>query len=142
MRNEVSAGGIVFRKKDGKIQVLLIRDSYGNYAFPKGHVERGETIEQAALRETSEEVNLEKLKLIQKIGTTKFWFTLDGERIHKTMHLFLMQSLDKNAEPSPQYEIQGCEWVDIEKLAGIKTYKNLAPIMRKAMKLIYQQKNI
>lgn len=138
----MSAGGIVFRNKDGKIQVLLISDSYGNYAFPKGHVERGETVEQAALRETAEEVNLEKLKLIKKIGTTKFWFTQDGEKIHKTLHLFLIQSLDETAEPSPQYEIQGCEWVDIEKLAGIKTYKNLTPIMRRAMKLIYQQKNI
>jgi len=140
MKQEVSAGGIVFRKRDGRLDVLLITDSYGKPAFPKGHVEKGETIEEAALRETKEEVNLEDLKIITKIGVTKFWFTAGGERVHKTLHLFLMESEDPAAEPSPQYEIQGCEWVPIEEFIKVKTYKNLEPMIKKAVKLIYQQK--
>jgi diadenosine hexaphosphate hydrolase (ATP-forming) len=108
MRQEVSAGGIVYRNKDGKIDVLVIKDSYGNLAFPKGHLEKGETIEQAALRETMEEVNLENLEVITKIGTTKFWFTFGGERIHKTLHRFLMKSIQPDDVPSPQWEIQSC----------------------------------
>jgi len=139
MKEEVSAGGIVYRKNDDRIDVLIITDSYGKLAFPKGHVEKGETIEEAALRETEEEVNLENLKIITKVGVTKFWFTSAGERIHKTLHLYLMETKDFEAEPSPQYEIQGCEWVSIEEFAKMKTYKNLEPIIKKAVKLIYQQ---
>jgi len=142
MRQEVSAGGIVYRERNGEIDVLVIKDSYGNLAFPKGHVEKGETIEQAALRETAEEVNLEDLKLIKKIGTTKFWFTFEGERIHKTLHLFLIKSEDPKREPSPQWEIKGCEWVKLNDLTKLKTYKNLKPIIDKAIKSIYQQKKI
>lgn len=140
MKYEISAGGIVFRKKGAKIEVLIIQDSYGNIAFPKGHQEKGETLEQAAERETVEEVNIKKIKLISKVGTTKFWFTFGGEKIHKTLHLYLFESEDPKAEPTPQYEIQGCEWVNLEDLQKIKTYSNLKPLVNKAIKLIYQNK--
>lgn len=140
MKNEISAGGIVFRKKDGQVEVLIIQDSYGNNAFPKGHQEKGETLEEAAERETVEEVNIKKIKLITKVGTTKFWFTFGGDKIHKTLHLYLFKSENPDAEPTPQYEIQGCEWVSLKDLPKIKTYKNLKPLVDKAVKLIYQNK--
>ena len=48
---EVSAGGIVFRRTEGEpVRFLLIRDSYRNWGFPKGHLEDGETPAQAATR--------------------------------------------------------------------------------------------
>lgn len=140
MRKEVSAGGIVFRKKDGAVDVLIIHDSYGKLAFPKGHQEKGESLEEAALRETAEETNLENLKLITKVGTTKFWYTFGGDRIHKTLHLFLFELEDVEAEPSPQWEIQGVEWVKLEDLAKLETYDNLKLLLGKAVKLIYQYK--
>lgn len=141
MRKEVSAGGIVFRVKDEGIEVLIIHDSYGKIAFPKGHQEKGETLEETALRETQEETNLENLKLITKIGTTKFWFTFGGERIHKTLHLYLFKLTDVSEEPSPQWEIQDCQWVKIGELGKLKVYDNLKPMIRKAIKLIYQNKD-
>jgi hypothetical protein len=50
-RIELSAGGVICRRTNGGIEALLIKDSYGNWGFPKGHVEPGETLEGAALRE-------------------------------------------------------------------------------------------
>ena len=140
MKRAISAGGVVFRKKGKDIDVLLIRDSYGKIAFPKGHVERGETQEQAALRETAEEVNLEKLKVIRKIGSNSFWFTQDGERIYKTVHYFLIESEDAAAEPSPQWEIDKCFWVRLEEFPKMETYKNLESIVKKAVKFLYEIK--
>ena len=52
-RDETSAGGVVFRLENGQPMYLLIRDSYHNWGFPKGHLERGELPEAAALREVS-----------------------------------------------------------------------------------------
>ena len=59
MRTEKSCGAVVFRNKNDNIQVLLIRHlNGGHWAFPKGHVEKGETEEQTALREILEETGL------------------------------------------------------------------------------------
>ena len=57
-RRESSAGGVVFRVAEGRALFLLICDSYGNWGFPKGHLERGERADSAALREVVEETGL------------------------------------------------------------------------------------
>ena len=57
-RDETSAGGVVFRLEDGQPMYLLIRDSYHNWGFPKGHLQNGELPEAAALREVAEETGL------------------------------------------------------------------------------------
>ena len=48
---EISAGGVVFRRVDGALQIQLIQDRYGKISLPKGKMEPGETVEQTALRE-------------------------------------------------------------------------------------------
>ena len=52
---EISAGGVVYRVEGGRPLFLLIRDSYRNWGFPKGHLEKHELPEAAALREVAEE---------------------------------------------------------------------------------------
>ena len=55
---EKSCGAVVFTRINNEIKYLLVRNLAGQYGFPKGHVERGETEEQTALREVFEEVGL------------------------------------------------------------------------------------
>jgi 8-oxo-dGTP pyrophosphatase MutT (NUDIX family) len=50
---------VVYRRVDGAAHYLLIRDPYDNWGLPKGHVERGETSEQTAVREVREETGIE-----------------------------------------------------------------------------------
>ena len=50
-QRETSAGGVVYRLESGTPLFLLIRDSYANWGFPKGHLEAGERADEAALRE-------------------------------------------------------------------------------------------
>ncbi|MBU4310579.1 NUDIX domain-containing protein, partial [bacterium] len=51
-KREFSAGGIVIKREKSKIKVLLIKDGYGKWTWPKGNIDKGESSEDAALRET------------------------------------------------------------------------------------------
>ncbi|MCU0621881.1 MAG: NUDIX domain-containing protein, partial [Gemmatimonadales bacterium] len=76
---EVSAGGIVFRQPAGESpRFLLIRDSYRNWGFPKGHLEHEETPAQAAVRESTEETGLTDLALHGPIRVIDWHFRFRG----------------------------------------------------------------
>ena len=101
---EVSAGGIVFRRfGDHSLRFLLIRDSYDNWGFPKGHLEGEESPSEAALRETSEETGLKDLVLHGPIRIIDWHFRFRGRFIHKYCHFFLFESPD--GEPAPQLKL-------------------------------------
>lgn len=68
---EYSAGGIITKVEDGDIKVLLVEHLNGTFVFPKGHVEKGETFEEAAKREISEEVGLKNIIIGKKLGIIK-----------------------------------------------------------------------
>ena len=55
---EISAGAVLYTRKQDGILYLLIKDFHGNYGFPKGHLEEGETLKEAAQREILEEVGI------------------------------------------------------------------------------------
>jgi len=57
-KNTDSAGTFTFREREGVSEVLMIKTRRGKWSFPKGHIEEGETPQQAALRETREETGI------------------------------------------------------------------------------------
>ena len=61
---EISSGGVIYKKKDDGYYFCLILDAYNKWTFPKGHVEKGESLEETALRELEEETGLNKLSII------------------------------------------------------------------------------
>lgn len=131
---ELSAGAVVCRRHEAGWEVLLIRDSYGNWGFPKGHVEGGETPEEAALRECSEETGLEKLRLVGPLGTTDWYFRAGGGLIHKYCDYFLVEAeADAVAAPRREEGIQACSWSTGEQAARQVTYANARAVMRFAL---------
>ena len=98
---EVSAGGIVFRRVPGEgARYLLIRDSYNNWGFPKGHLEGEESPAQAAMRETAEETGLSHLVLQGPIRVIDWHFRFRGRHIHA--RLAVRASANHAPRPSRQ----------------------------------------
>jgi 8-oxo-dGTP pyrophosphatase MutT (NUDIX family) len=90
--NAYSAGGIVLKKENDKTLILLIKHEDGFLVFPKGHINYGETEEEAALREVKEEAGLINLKIVRKLGiVVRPAKENSGEVVQKRITLFLMQ---------------------------------------------------
>ena len=137
---ETSAGGVVVRMGDtGGVPrplFLIIRDSYDNWGFPKGHVEDGERPEVAAVREVSEETGLGYLNLGASIDTIDWYFRFRGRLIHKVCHFYLMFTEVADTSPQRSEGITACRWEAYEDAAQLVSYANARDVLKRAHELI------
>lgn len=126
-KREYSAGGVVI--KDRK-EVLLIKNPSNIWTFPKGHIEPGETKEQAALREVKEETNIDA-EIVTYLGEISYFFTWHGKRVYKTVYFFLMRYL--SGIPAPSWEVKDARFFPIEKAKRLLKYKGDKEIFSKAV---------
>jgi 8-oxo-dGTP pyrophosphatase MutT (NUDIX family) len=136
LREEVSAGGIVFRRDGERTLYLLIRDSYRNWGFPKGHLEEGEAPAEAAMREVGEETGLADLALRAPIETIDWEFRFRGKRIHKTCHFFLIETPARRTTPLLAEGITACRWASFEQAEQLIAYDNARAVLRQAQALL------
>ena len=134
---EVSAGGIVFRRVPGEAaRFLLIRDSYKNWGFPKGHLEGDESPAEAAIRETAEETGLEHLVLQGPIRVIDWHFRFRGRHIHKYCHFFLFESPDGEACPQVDEGITACQWRPLPEALDLLSYDNARGVLKRAGEMV------
>lgn len=131
-RLETSSGGVVYRLMAGAPHFLLIKDPYNNWGLPKGHLEGGETPEQAAVREVAEETGLCELKVIDQLPTIDWYFKDHGRLVHKFCHFFLLQCANGEARPQLEEGISQCVWKPLEDALGTVTYANAREVLRVA----------
>ncbi|NQV90342.1 NUDIX domain-containing protein [Candidatus Uhrbacteria bacterium] len=141
VQREISAGGIVFQKSGNSLVFAVMKDSYGKWTFPKGHVEAGEDIEEAAARETLEELGLEQVRLLDYIGKIDIWFRdkfhKKGQLIHKDIHYYLFQSpMGSVLHPDPEEHVYEAKWVPLSKVERVSSYPDMVPIVKKALELV------
>jgi 8-oxo-dGTP pyrophosphatase MutT (NUDIX family) len=137
-REEVSAGGVVYRFDDGRPLFLLIRDSYANWGFPKGHLERGEAPETAAVREVREETGLAGVESRGVIETIDWYFRFRGRLIHKVCHFYLMESATDQTSPQMAEGITECQWVTFEDATRMISYANARQVLKRAQERVTQ----
>ena len=138
---ETSAGGVVVRMAPAasgyaRPLFLIIRDSYDNWGFPKGHVEVGERPEAAAIREVSEETGIENLTLRSSIDTIDWYFRFRGRLIHKVCHFFLMITDLADTSPQRSEGITACRWEPYEDAAQLVSYANARDVLRRANEIV------
>lgn len=135
---ETSAGGVVFRRSPSGPLVLLIRDSYRNWGFPKGHLEDGEDAAAAAVREIAEETGLVDLVPHGAIREIDWHFRFRGKLIHKTCTFFLFESPSGDAVPQADEGISACRWMTFEDALRTVSYANAREVLREAGTLVTQ----
>lgn len=138
-REQVSAGGVVFRRRDSLIEVALI--SVGverRWQLPKGLVDAGETPEATALREVREETGLEG-EIVAPLEVIEYWYFSKGgaarARFHKFVHFFLMRY--RSGEVSDHdAEVNEARWVEIEEAARTLAFKSERKVVEQARPLV------
>lgn len=135
---EISAGGIVYRRRAGVIEVALIRVRK-RWCLPKGQVEEGESVEETAVREVREETGLDG-KIVARLGDITYWYTnrtREGEtiRIFKRVYFYLLRWLRGNVRGHDQ-EAEEAGWFPIAEAARKLAYPTERQTMRKAMSLL------
>ena len=131
-RIEHSSGGVVARRMDGTVHVLLIRDPYDKWGLPKGHVKNGETSREAALREVREETGLTNLDPGPSLGTIDWYFKFKGDLVHKFCDYFLMVSSNGDTSPEVSEGITECQWLPVKEAIATVAYDNAREVVVRA----------
>jgi mutator protein MutT len=123
---EYSAGGLVFNDQN---EIAIIarysRSGHLEWCLPKGHIEKGETPEQTAVREIHEETGILG-EVVNSIATIDYWFTGDEQRIHKLVHHYVLRRIsgDLSVDEDPDHEAEEAVWVRFQDLQNTLSYPN------------------
>lgn len=135
---EVSAGGVVVRRIGGRLHVALLKTEHSRgevWVLPKGHVERhrGESLEDAAVREVKEELGIADVRLKRKLGTTQYQFFTERGRIVKTVHYYLMDGRSEELKPEAEEGLLEARWVPVREALRSITYPTDREIVLRAV---------
>lgn len=136
--DETSAGGLVL-DLSGPVPLgaLIGRTNRRGrllWSLPKGHLEDGETLEQAAVREVAEETGIQGL-IIGTLGTIDFWFVVEGRRIHKTVHHYLMRAVGGELSDE-DIEVTEVAWFPLPDIAHQLAYSDERGLLDEASRLL------
>jgi 8-oxo-dGTP pyrophosphatase MutT (NUDIX family) len=134
-RREVSAGGVVYRRRRGKVQVALAarRTRRGDlvWGLPKGEIEPGETAEVAAVREVREETGLEA-RIEDALGEIRYMYVWEGVRIRKVVHFFLMRATGGHVSLH-DHEMEDVRWFPLDEAVRAAAYKGEREVLERAV---------
>ena len=138
MAKELSSGIVLFYKENNHIEYLLLKHSQGHWAFPKGHVESEESLQETALRETKEETGLE-IDLNDKFRKQiTYFFKSKDVIISKDVIFFLAQS--KNMKVILSEEHTDFKWLPFSKALRLLKYKTQKETLKKANNYLKNEK--
>lgn len=139
--DETSAGGMAVALIGGIPSVAVIarrgRSGRIEWCLPKGHLENGETPEEAAIREIREETGIQG-QIVCPIASIEYWFTGPHSRIHKVVHHFLVEAIggEISVEGDPDQEAEDAAWIPLAKLSRVLAYPNERRVATMAQEML------
>ena len=135
--NEISAGGVLARPVAPGFEVCLVHA--GRYwGLPKGHLEPGESAQQAALREISEECGIpqSRLRIVDTLPPSEYVYRRAGRLTFKLLHQFLVLT-DGTAELAPQLsEVDEAVWLSFDEAAERASFADTRTALAAARRLL------
>ena len=137
MPGEKSAGAVILRREGNKIYYLLLHYPSNAKApreywdFPKGHIEKGEKIEETVEREVEEETGLKDIKFVEGFKEwIKYFFKHKGKNVFKIVTFLLAEAETEEVKISPEHI--GYKWLPYDEALIQLTFKNAKEILKKA----------
>jgi 8-oxo-dGTP pyrophosphatase MutT (NUDIX family) len=135
MIEETSAGIVIFRKEGSKKLFLLLHYPSGHWDFVKGKMEKGESTNQTAVRETQEETGITDITFVKDFEEwIEYNFKYQGELVQKKVVFFLAETKTKEIKIS--HEHSGYTWMDYNSAMEKTTFDNAKTVLTKAQKLL------
>lgn len=138
-RDEVSAGGVVFRLREGGgAEVALILTHEHRWQLPKGWIDEGESAAQTAVREAREEAGVDA-EVVAPLGDIEYHYVskYDAEpaRVHKRVHVFLLRHTGGSTDDHDD-EVMEARWVEIGEAERMLAFEDERRMVAKARDLL------
>jgi 8-oxo-dGTP pyrophosphatase MutT (NUDIX family) len=136
-RFQLSAGGVVCRRNPaGAIEVALIATHEGErWGLPKGLVEKGEALEETALREVREETGLEA-EIVKRLEPIEYWYWWDegGQKVryHKKVYYFLMAYRGGDVAQH-DFEVEDVRWFPLDEAIERASHRTEREVLRQLL---------
>ncbi len=139
-KREVSAGGVVVHEGQVLVIVPTRRAADGSHVLglPKGHLDGGETLEQAAEREVREETGV-TARLVSELGEVRYWYVRDRRRVAKSVYFFLFDYLSGDVSDHDD-EVLEARWMALEQAARELTYSGEREMVARALAIARQDR--
>ena len=141
-KKEVSAGGVVYKKEDGAVFILLINPKSRDFGppekywtFPKGKQDiPGEDLKNVAVREVREEGGI-NAEIESELGYVKYFRNWKGDEAIKFVHYYLMKYIDGDLKDHDE-EVANVDWFDIDEVESKLEFNTDKEIFGKAKELL------
>ena len=131
MKDQQSAGVVLFRKDSTEKKFLLLNYPLGHWDFVKGKIESGETFNQTVIRETKEETGIDDLDFLEGFESDiKYDFQYEGEAIRKKVTFFLAETRTEKIKISDEH--LGYVWVNYDEALKKITFQNAKNVLLEA----------
>lgn len=136
---EATAGGVIYRQRNGRLQILLIQDALDRWTIPKGHIEPGETAQEAAIREIAEETGMNNIKPIVWLGKVHFNYKRENTLVMITQQVYLFKALGDTDALVPEDWMNDIAWHDYEEAVELVDYPDIKKIITRGYSRLKQK---
>lgn len=140
MNREKSCGIVIFKSIEGEIRYLLIQSrTHGDWGLPKGHVEKGETEEETALREVLEETGLTPTLIdgFREVVNYKVYLKKADKLVDKEVVYFLGRATEEDVRMQ-ENEVSAFSWETEQRAYERLSHENARQVLRQAAMWIFE----